>query len=224
MIQFKLDVMKRKLSTFSAGKMAEFLMSLIRVFATTLITALFLAAPSFAQNSKVGRDAGVMRQEKVSSQVEVETDRFSGKTTVRLKPQVLLDTPERKLVMVIDGQGAFFGIRFDSISRDYIIYGDRELWFIVDGKRTRIDAASEASAPFVANDKDEQGRRPWVALISSMSLAQAEEIVAGDKVEMRLGTVELTWSQPVLSNMREYVRTLARYAPSRQKTRGREPW
>ncbi|HZF37962.1 MAG TPA: hypothetical protein VE715_04000, partial [Blastocatellia bacterium] len=157
-------------------------------------------------------------------QVEVETDRFSGKTTVRLKPQVLVDTPEHKLIMVIDGQGAFFGIRFDSISRDYIIFGDRELWFIVDGKRMRIDAASESSAPFVAKDQDEKGRIPWTTLISSMSLAQAEEIVAGNKVEMRLGTVELTWSQPVLANMREYVRTLASYAPSRQKTRGRKPW
>jgi len=88
----------------------------------------------------------------------------------------------------------------------------------------RIDAASESSAPFVAKDQDEKGRIPWTTLISSMSLAQAEEIVAGNKVEMRLGTVELTWSQPVLANMREYVRTLASYAPSRQKTRGRKPW
>ena len=58
---------------------------------------------------------------------------------------------------------------------------------------------------------------------SRLSLAQAEEIVSGKKVEMRLGTVELAWSQPVLANMREYVRTLASYAPSRQKTRGRKP-
>jgi hypothetical protein len=199
-------------------------MSLIRMFATTLITALFLTAPSLAQNSKGDKSAGGTPREKESSQVEVETDRFTGKTTVKLKPQVLLDTPEHKLVMVIDGQGAVFGIRFDSISREYIIFGDRELWFIVDGKRMRIDAASESLAPVTVEDKDEQGRRPRTTLISSMSLAQAEEIVAGNKVEMRLGTVELTWSQPVLANMREYVRTLASYAPSRQKTRGRKQW
>jgi len=195
-------------------------MSLIRIFATTLITALFLTAPSFAQNGKGDKDAGGTPQEKESSQVVVETDRFSGKTTVKLKPQVLLDTPEHKLVMVIDGQGDFFGIRFESISKDYIIFGDQELWFIVDGKRMRIDTASESKAPSKLEEADEKGRTPWTTLISSMSLMQAEGIVSGKKVEMRLGTVELTWSQPVLANMREYVRTLASYAPSRQKTRG----
>jgi hypothetical protein len=183
----------------------EFLMSLIRMIATTLVMAFFLTVPSFAQNSRGDKDAGGTAQEYGASQVEVETDRFSGKTTVRLKPQVLLDTPEHKLTMVIQNHDEFLAIRFESISRDYIKYGDRELWFIVDGKRMRIDTASEPSAPFVAKDEDEQGRTPWTRLISSMSLAQAEEIVAGNKVEMRLGTVEMTWSQP------------------RQKTRGRKP-
>jgi hypothetical protein len=199
-------------------------MSLIRLFTALFIIDLFLTAPSFAPTRRGDKGAGGTPQEKESSQVEVETDRFSGKTTVKLKPQILLDTPEHKLIMVIDGQGDVFGIRFDSISRDYIIFGDRELWFIVDGKRMRIDTASESAAPLIVKDKDEQGRRPRTTLVSSMSLAQAEEIVAGKKVEMRLGTVEMTWSQPVLANMREYVRTLASYAPSRQKpTRGRKP-
>jgi hypothetical protein len=199
-------------------------MSLIRIFIATLITTLFLTAPSFAQNGKGDKDTSrAQPPEKEATQVEVETDRFSGKTTVSLKPQVLLDTPEHKLTMAIQNHDEFLAIRFESISRDYIKYGDRELWFIVDGKRMRIDTASEPRAPFVAKDADEQGRTPWTRLISSMSLSQAEEIVAGNKVEMRLGTVELTWSQPVLANMREYVRTLDSYAPSRQKTRGRKP-
>jgi len=192
-------------------------MSLIRVFTALFIIDLFLTVHSFAPTRKGNKDAGGIPQEKESSQVEVETDRFSGKTSVKLKPQVLIDTPEHKLIMAIDGQGDFFGIRFDSISKDYIIFGDRELWFIVDGKRMRIDTATESAVPLIVKDKDEQGRRPRTTLISSMSLAQAEEIFAGNKVEMRLGTVELIWSQPALANMREYVRTLASYAPSRQK-------
>lgn len=199
-------------------------MALIRVFMALLIMDPFLTASSFAQNGKRDKGDGETPQEKAASQVEVETDRFSGKTAVRLKQQILLDTPEHKLIMALDGQDAVFGIRFESISRNYIIFGDRELWFIVDGKRMRIDTASESSAPIVVGDKDEQGRRPHATLISSMSLAQAEEIVAGNKVEMRLGTVELTWNQPALANMREYVQTLATYAPSRQNTRGRKSW
>lgn len=196
-----------------------------RMFATTLITALFVTTHSLAQD-KGGKGAveTLVEKKKEASQVEVETDKFSGKTTVRLKPQVLLDTPEHKLVMVVQNHDEFLGIRFESISRTYIKYGDQELWFIVDGKRIRIDTASESSAPFVAKDADEQGRTPWTTLISSMNLAQAEEIVAGNKVEMRLGSVELTWSQPALANLREYVRTLASYAPSRQKpTRRKKP-
>jgi hypothetical protein len=199
-------------------------MSLIRVFIALFIMDLFLTAPSFAPNSNGEKNTGGTLQEKESSQVEVETDRFSGKTTVKLKPQVLLDTPEHKLTMVIQNHDEFVGIRFDSISKDYIIFGDRELWFIVDGKSMRIDTASEASVPFATENKDEQGRRPWTTLISSLSLAQAEAIVSGNEVEMRLGTVELTWGEAVLANMREYVRTLASHAPSRQKTRGRKPW
>jgi hypothetical protein len=199
-------------------------MPLIRVFIALFIMNLFLTPRSFAQNNKVDKDAHRTPQEKEPSQVEVETDRFSGKTTVKLKTQVLIDAPEHKLTMALQNHDEFIGMRFDSISKDYIIFGDRELWFIVDGKSTRIDTASEASIPFAAENKDEQGRRPWTTLISSMSLAQAEAIVSGGEVEMRLGTVELTWSQSVLANMREYVRTLAGYAPSRQKPGGRKPW
>jgi hypothetical protein len=142
----------------------------------------------------------------------------AGETTV------LIDTPEHQLTMVIQNFDEFSGIRFKSMSKSYISFGDRELWFIVDGKRMRIDTASESKAPSNLQDEDEKGRTPWTTLITSMSLPQLEEIVSGNKVEMRLGTVEVTWSQSVLDNMREYVRTLASYAPSRQKSRGRRPW
>jgi hypothetical protein len=200
-------------------------MPLIRIFIATLITTLFLTTPSFAQNGKGDKDTSAAQPpEKESTQVKVETDRFSGKTTVRLQPQVLIDTPEHKLTMVIQNVDEFSGIRFKSLSKEYISFGDRELWFIVDGKRMRIDTASESSAPSNLEEEDEKGRTPWTTLITSISLPQMEEIVSGNKVEMRLGTVEVTWSQSVLANMREYVRTLASYAPSRQKTRGRRPW
>ncbi|HEY8462122.1 MAG TPA: hypothetical protein VIM99_17165 [Blastocatellia bacterium] len=199
-------------------------MTLIRAFIALFILDLFLTAPSFAQNKKGDKEADGRLREKASSQVEIETDRFSGKTTVKLKPQTLIDTPEHKLNMAIQNHDGFLGIRFDSISRDYIIFGNRELWFIVDGKSMRIDVASEARVPFASENRDEQGRRPWTTLISSMSLAQAEAIVSGNEVEMRLGPLELTWSRPILENLREYVRTLASYAPSRRKTGERKPW
>src|SRR5262245_10533064 len=166
-------------------------MPLIRVFVALSIMDLFLTASPSAQINEGNKGDGGTPQERESSELEVETDGFSGKTAVKLKPQVLLDSTGHKLTMVIQNHDEFIGIRFDSISKDYIIFGDRKLWFIVDGKSMRIDTASEASVPFAAGNKDEQGRRPWTTLISSMSLAQAEAIVSGNEVEMRLGTVDL---------------------------------
>jgi hypothetical protein len=39
---------------------------------------------------------------------------------------------------------------------------------------------------------------------------------------MRLGTVELTLSQPVLANLREYARVFADHGPSRRKRGGKQ--
>src|SRR5215475_3750630 len=101
--------------------------SLDRMFATTLITALFVTTPSLAQDSQSGKGGveTLVEKKKEAPQVEVETDKFSGKTTVKLKPQVLLDTPEHKLVMTLSGQGSVLGISFESISQNFISFGDR---------------------------------------------------------------------------------------------------
>lgn len=86
-------------------------MSLIRIFVATLITTLFLTTPSFAQSGKGDKDtSGAQPPEKESTQVEVETDRSSGKTAVRLKSQVLIDTPEHKLTMQAQNVDEFSGV------------------------------------------------------------------------------------------------------------------
>jgi hypothetical protein len=179
------------------------------------LIALCLTFSVFAQdNNAAGNDA--------KSQIEVKADRFSGKSTVTLKPQVLLDTPKHKLTMRLDSLDDFAGVTFESSSEEYIDFGDKQLHFLVDGKRMFIDTASQQNTPFSQQKQDEKGRTDYTALMSSLGIAQLEEIVAGKKVEMRLGTVELTLSQPALANLREYVRVFADHAPSRRKRGGKQ--
>jgi len=190
-------------------------MSSIRVSTiSTALIGLCLTFSAFAQdNNSVGNDG--------KSQVEVKTDRFSGKSTVTLKPQVLLDAAKHKVTMQFESHDDFAGVTFESSSEEYIDFGDKQLHFLVDGKRMFIDTASQQNTPFSLRKRDGQGRANYTSLISSLGIAQLEEIVAGKTVEIRLGTVELKLSQPVLANLREYVRVFADHAPSRRKRGGK---
>ena len=191
-------------------------MSSIRVSTISpALIALCLTFTAFAQDNNSADNDG-------KSQVEVKPDRFSGKSTVRLKPQVLLDTPKHKVTMQLKSLDDFAGVTFESSSDEYLDFGDKQLHFLVDGRRMFIDTASQQNTPFSLRKRDEKGRANYSELISSLSIAQLEEIVSGKTVEMRLGTVELTLSQPVLANLREYVRVFANYAPSRRKRGGKQ--
>jgi hypothetical protein len=179
------------------------------------IIALSLALSVFAQDNN-------STDNNSKSQIEVKTNRFSGKSTVTLKPQVLLDTLKHKVTIQLESLDDFAGVTFESSSEEYIDFGDKQLHFLVDGKRLFIDTASQQNTPFSQQKQDEKGRTNYTALISSLGIARLEEIVAGKKVEMRLGTVELTLSQSVLATLREYVREFANYAPSRRARRGKQ--
>src|SRR6266508_5664429 len=73
-----------------------------------------------------------------SDQIEVKTDRFSGVTTVKLKPQVLLDKPDHQLTTDLEtklgekGQLDFekddvkAEVWFRSQSKDPVDFGDQE--------------------------------------------------------------------------------------------------
>ncbi|MCI0389853.1 MAG: hypothetical protein MOB07_13980 [Acidobacteria bacterium] len=208
-------------------------MSSIRMFAILLITALCLAAFSSAQNSKGDKEASG-----AGNQVEVKTDRFSGKTTIKLKPQTLIDTPEHKLTMemlyeVNPKEAAesrvlleeMAGASFHSHSTKYVDFGDRELHFIIDGKQLAIGKASERikSPVLILSNKDERGRVPYSSLSSALSISQVEEIAIGKRVEMRLGKIELTLNQATLDSIREFAREFANYAPTRSKKKGTKP-
>src|SRR5215510_9185990 len=81
-----------------------------------------------------------------SDQVEVKTDRFSGVTTVKLKPLVILDKPDHQMTIEVETK---FGEKgqldfekddvkaeawFRSQSKDPVDFGDQELHFLIDDK------------------------------------------------------------------------------------------
>src|SRR5262249_31405501 len=78
-----------------------------------------------------------------NDQVEIKTDRFSGVTTVRLKPQVILDKPDQRLTIEITaklGEKKIYDYQkdeirplatFESQSKTPVSYGDRDLPFML---------------------------------------------------------------------------------------------
>ena len=60
----------------------------------------FVAGKSANAKRKAGRRPRIPSQ--ANDQIEVKTDRFSGVTTVKLKPQVILDKPDHQLTIEIE--------------------------------------------------------------------------------------------------------------------------
>src|SRR5262245_18114805 len=116
-------------------------MKSIRVLAALLVVV-YLAAIDFAQSRPAeGKGSHDGRQ------VVVESDRFTGKTSVKLKPQALIDTPDHKVTLEMKSTDYVTSLSFESWSKKYFNFGDSELFFLVDGNRLQIDIASERTTP-----------------------------------------------------------------------------
>ncbi len=172
------------------------------------------AAQTNSNTSQSGGSQSGDRSER--SQIEVNKDRFSGATTVKLKPQLILDKPDHQLTMAVEAKlegkkqiGIFQGdetvrATFTSQSKMGINLGDRELHFLVDGEQVKIGrvgstTANASSAP--AKPELRVGRY----LISVMPLDKLRHIAEGRNVEMRLGTIQVTLDAKLLSNLRAFV-------------------
>lgn len=142
-------------------------------------------------------------------QVVVEKDGFSGATTVKLKPQELVNTPEHQLTMsaevklegktYADGSSTDETVLFEFISRSkqQIDFGDEELHFLVDGKPVKGGPTSDGMYK-----PDLRGER----YIGGVRLSYLQQIAKGKNVAMRLGSVKLTLDEKVLSNLRDFAR------------------
>ncbi|HKQ73387.1 MAG TPA: hypothetical protein VJ810_06660 [Blastocatellia bacterium] len=148
-----------------------------------------------------------------SDQIEVKNDRFSGVTTVKLKPQVVLDKPEHQLTIRSEtklgdkkshewemGTVSAY-VWLESHYNRSVDYGDRELHFIIDGKPLDIGRITGGS-PTESTLKP--AFKIMASFVSIFDRSKLEQISNGKRIEMRFGTVEVTLGQPVVATLREY--------------------
>src|SRR5262245_21379911 len=204
-------------------------MSSIRVSTISpALIALCLTFITFAQNNKSAGNDG-----KSGGQVEVETDRFSGNVTVKLKPQTLIDTPELQLTMGMDYQlekkkleespilvEELASVTLKSSVKGSADYGDRELHFLVDSARLAGRRTSSDRAHPLLSEQDDKGRTPNFAFFSTLDLSQVERLAVGKRVEMRLGPIETALSPATLAAIRDFAREFAAHAPTRSNRKG----
>jgi hypothetical protein len=170
------------------------------------------------------------------NQVEVKTDRFSGATTITLKPQTILDTPDQIITMRLEvkfddlknkpiselgadilGEGAVIFV--ESFANKPTDFGDQELHFIIDGKPLKI-GESAGGTPTTSNKPE---YRVLKQFNNSLLTERIKRLAAGHRVEMRLGKYEFVLKDDVLTNIQAFARAYLNHAPSSQlKGKGKQ--
>jgi hypothetical protein len=153
----------------------------------------------------------------VNDQVEVKTDRFSGVTTVKLKPQVILDKPDHQMTIEIEtklgekGQLDFekddvkAETRFRSLYKGSVDFGDQELHLLIDGKP--LDLGKIPGGDPEATDENmrrQRGFRISTFFVAIFDRPGLEQLGRATRIDMRLGSIELTLGKPEVMLLREY--------------------
>jgi hypothetical protein len=196
-----------------------------------LVCSLLIAAGSlFMQQGNKSQQTPVPNAQ--SDQVEVKTDRFSEATTVKLKPQMILDTPDHFITMRLEAkfgdqklrdeaeiasaimsESAF--VRFESQSKIPTDFGDKALHFIVDGRRIKAGESAYSFFKLPGPDPDlKPGFKNRETLTNSLKTDELKQIAAGHHVEMRLGKYEFTLTASMLSALQAFVREYVKHALS----------
>ncbi len=127
------------------------------VLLLTIAGSIFFVAGQERQQEKKGA-AQTSDAKSTSDQIEVKTDRFSGVTTVKLKPQVILDKPDHQMTIDIETKLGEKGqldsekddvkaeAWFRSQSKDPVDFGDQELHFLIrlNLRSVRFDAIRQS--------------------------------------------------------------------------------
>lgn len=180
------------------------------LFSAALISALAITA--VAQNK--GAKATDCRQE--GGEVERKDNRFTGESTVTLKPQVITtDAPGQELKMALSYQikpevrGREQSIIPETVTVTFtskagkLIYGrELELVFLVDGDRIhRVPAISGDDLSHVTTLKD-----VTQTVFTGMTTETLRRITRAKDVEMKLGETEVKLSPEVLTAMRSFAK------------------
>jgi hypothetical protein len=178
-------------------------------------SSFFVIGKERQREEKGGAQASDSRQE--NDQVEVKTDRFSGVTTVVLKPQVILDKPDHQLTIEIKtklgekGQLNFekddvkSEVWFCSLYKGSVNFGDQELHFMIDGKPLNLGEMPEGTAE--ATDENMRRQRGFTIKKSFVAIFDRrafEQFSKATRVEMRFGPIELMLNPSAVSSLRDY--------------------
>jgi hypothetical protein len=183
-------------------------------FFTTV--SIFVASGQARQLEEKG-GAQATDSKQANDQVEVKTDRFSGVTTVKLKPQMILDKPDHQMTIEIETKLGEKGkldfekddvtaeVWFRSLYKGSVNFGDKELHFIIDGKPLNLGEMPEATAE--ATDENMRRQRGFTIKSSFVAIFDRrafEQFSKSTRVEMRFGPIELSLNQSAVSVLRDY--------------------
>jgi hypothetical protein len=203
-----------------------------------LVTGLLfcLAVPTL---HAVGRDSGRVENgvpqgaaSSTNDQIEVKTDRFSNATTVTLKPQPILDTPDHIITVGIKtkfgGNEPSYDFQKDLInayvdiesqSKEIVDFGDRELHLLINGQPLSFRDINLKTDPYpTISGKLKPGfslRKYGVVIFDKEAL---ERLSKAKSIEMRLGPIESKLSSEVIATLREYaVQALAQRKTAKER-------
>jgi hypothetical protein len=152
-----------------------------------------------------------------NDQIEIKEDRFSGVTTVVLKPQLILDNQDHQLTIEIKTKLGEKGkldfekddvaaeVWFRSLYKGSVNFGDKELHFIIDGKPLNLGEMPEATSE--ATDENMRRQRGFTIKSSFVAIFDRrafEQFSKATRVEMRFGPIELSLNQSAVSVLRDY--------------------
>ena len=150
-----------------------------------------------------------------NDQIEVKEDRFSGATTITLKPQVVLDKPDHQITIMIECKLGEKGLdrddlervkalaEFESQTKSSVDFGDQELHFLIDGKPLNLGRKNIRPNPY-ASKYLKPGFKSSVLFLEIFDRSNVEQFSKANRIEMRIGPIETTFPQPVVVLLREY--------------------
>lgn len=174
----------------------------------------FVSGQEREQDKKVAAQTSDARS--ASDLIEGKTDRFSGVITVKLKPLVILDKPDHQLTIDIEtklGEKVRFESEkeevkaetwFRSQATHLVDFGDQELHFLIDEKPLDIGRAMGSLDVGADKSKLKPGFRSSQSFVSIFSRPDLERFRNARRIDMRLGSIELSLGQSEVAILREY--------------------
>ena len=130
---------------------------------------------------------------------------------------MILDKPDHQLTIEIEtklgekGQLDFekddvtAEVWFRSLYKESVDFGDKELHLLIDGKPLSHGKVSGGEAEATdENMRSQRGFKLSTFFVAIFNRRVLEQIGKAKRIEMRLGSIELTLSQPGVSILRDY--------------------